>query len=1051
MRQFIILIVGLITFSGSIVGTIGTMQIRDFELRGYVDPTQDENLPFAVPRLGVNVQLEQYDDEELQSNLDLIQDSGFVWIRQFAYWDEIEPTQGNYQWEIWDTIIDAIADYPNLELVVVLMNSPEWARTSTPGLDLTRTTPPKTPNTFADFAKSFAERYGHVVDYYQVWDEPNLDDAWGLLDPKPTDYVALLSEAYIAIHDADPSATVISAALAPTTEQSGRNISDIQYLDTMYRRGAKEVMDVVAGKPYGFSNSPLDRTVGESTLNFSHVIALREVMLRHDDATTALWASNWGWNALPDNWEGEPSIWGNITPAQQIDYTLQALDRTHRELPWLGAMTLHQWQPIADRTDPQWGFALINQNNEPTPLLTAIQAYDIPRLPQNGLYHPRTSSARFSGVWEFSDLGADIGWLETTDSQFEFDFTGTDISLLLREGDYVAFLYPSVDGQPANATPMDNQGHPYIFLRSNSLNPETNIVPISKGLEDTQHTLQVVADKGWDQWAIGGFAVSSGNLETYYENQVAVGILAIMSSFIVVIIGMVTVSWKTVIPPIAIVSGYITNTANLIIAGFTSIVLMLAMLLTWMTQRPNILARDDVNLVLAIITGGILYLSPSFILTMLSALALFLLIFQRIETGLILIVLWAPFFVYPVELYNFAFPVVEVILVITFGAWLLRQLTQLGIEYQTRNYQYPIFTITRITHRFTTIDFAVCGIVLIGMFSLLWTQRIDTALTELRQFIIEPTLFYVILRTSCQSKKSLLALVDALIIAGVLVAAIGLFLFAQGEAIITAEGGTRRLASVYGSPNNVGLMLGRAIPFALSFILVYTDRNRRYFGIMALSVMGLALALTQSVGAILLGIPASIIVILIAIYGQKSALPITGVGVLGAVGFGILAQVSARFANILDFTSGTNFFRLRVWESAIEIIQDFPITGIGLDQFLYIFRGEYIRPDAIWDRDLSHPHNFILDYWTRLGVVGLILFIVIQVSFWRICVQILRYAKQQDVLVFAIIVGLMGSMADLLTHGFIDNSVFVYDLAFIFALQLSLCINLKNICFIDDI
>lgn len=1044
MRQFIILILGIIALSGSVVGTFGTIHIRDFELRGYVDPTQDKEIPFAVPRLGVNVQLEQYNQQELRENLDLIQTSNFVWVRQFAYWDQIESTQGVYDWEMWDTIAETIVDYPELKLVVVLMNTPEWARTNPPNTDVTETAPPQSPETFAQFASSFAERYGHVIDYYQIWDEPNLDDAWGLLDPKPADYVALLGEAYTAIHDSDLHATVISAALAPTTEQSGQNISDIQFLDSMYRLGAKDVMDIVAGKPYGFSTSPLDRIVTESELNFSRIVALREVMLNYGDGKKSLWAGNWGWNALPDDWQGEPSIWGDITQNQQIQYTLQALDRTHRELPWLGAMILHQWQPDVGSSNPQWGFALRDQNNQPTPLLEAIQSYNLPDLPQNGLYHPRTPSARFSGVWEFSELGADVGWLETTDSQLEFDFVGSDIAMLLNEGDYVAFLYPSVDNNPANDTPIDNQGNPYVFLRSDSLERETNLVSISRGLQNEEHTLSVITDKGWDQWSIGGFAVSSGNLSQPYDQQIAIGWIAIGISAVVTIFGLITVPWAKLIPQVSPIGSYISNTFTLILSGITSIILMGAMLATWSTQKPAILARDDVHIFVSIITAGILYLSPNFIITILSALLLFLLIYQRIESGLVLIILWAPFFVFPVELFTFAFPTVEVILVITFGAWIFKQLTTLGIELQLQNSQYPIFSVNRVTANFKTIDYGILGIVLIAFTSLLWSQRIDTALTELRQFIIEPAIFYLMLRSINPKKQTYLQLVDALVIAGVLVSVIGLFLYAQGEAIITAEAGAKRLASVYGSPNNVGLLLGRAIPFALTFVLIYTDNKRRYFAILSLVIMSIALALTQSVGAILFGIPTSIIVILISIYGRKSILPVTGVSVLGGIGFGILTQLSARFANILDFSSGTNFFRLRVWESAIEIIQDHPITGIGLDQFLYLFRGQYIRPDAIWDRDLSHPHNFVLDYWTRLGIAGVVLFLVIQVSFWRNCIAVLKKFRQHDPILLTLSIGLMGSMADLLAHGLIDNSVFVYDLAFIFTFQLAISVGLKN-------
>ena len=104
-----------------------------------------------------------------------------------------------------------------------------------------------------------------------------------------------------------------------------------------------------------------------------------------------------------------------------------------------------------------------------------------------------------------------------------------------------------------------------------------------------------------------------------------------------------------------------------------------------------------------------------------------------------------------------------------------------------------------------------------------------------------------------------------------------------------------------------------------------------------------------------------------------------------------------------------------------------------------------MRPDAIWDLDLSHPHNFILDYWTRLSLVGLALFALIQVSFWRRAQRIIASLATLDKHVVALSLGLIGSMAALLAHGLIDNSVFVIDLAFIFAFQLALAVRLSEI------
>jgi len=362
MRKLVQLIVGLFLVTGSLVATLATIDLRDFELRCAVDPTKDQKLPFVVERAGVNIDLLQYSAAELSRALERVSAAKFRWSRQFAYWDEIEPAKGEYDWSGWDQVAAALRESPDLEPVVVLMNSPLWARTEGRTGERWRSAPPQRLADFAAFCRGFAERYGDLFDYYQVWDEPNLGDAWGGNDPRPADYVALLATARRAILQADPSAIIVAAGLAPTVEKAGRNISDIRYLEAMYAHGARQLMDVVSGKPYGQFTSPYDRRVDEDLLNFSRIIALREVMLANGDGKTPLWASNYGWNSLPGDWQGDASIWGEVSEDEQIQYTMGALDRAHRELPWLGPLFLQHWQPAASASSAQWGFALVKND-----------------------------------------------------------------------------------------------------------------------------------------------------------------------------------------------------------------------------------------------------------------------------------------------------------------------------------------------------------------------------------------------------------------------------------------------------------------------------------------------------------------------------------------------------------------------------------------------------------------------------------------------------------------------------------------------------------------
>ena len=105
----------------------------------------------------------------------------------------------------------------------------------------------------------------------------------------------------------------------------------------------------------------------------------------------------------------------------------------------------------------------------PRPLLTALASRPAPAAAGYGLHPVNSPWASYSGLWTFGDAGADFGWIN--DSQVRFDFAGEEVALLLREGNYVAWLYATVDGEPANALPRDADGRAYLTLTSATRRP----------------------------------------------------------------------------------------------------------------------------------------------------------------------------------------------------------------------------------------------------------------------------------------------------------------------------------------------------------------------------------------------------------------------------------------------------------------------------------------------------------------------------------------------------------------------------------------------------
>jgi O-antigen ligase len=1021
-----------------------------FETRGTPKGPQGFPQPIAyadVPRWGVNVALEQYGDAALQRNLDAISTTGFAWVRQTFPWAKIESECGHFDWTAWDRIVSATLATPGrLNMIAVLDTSPAWARPQSPASDVQ--SPPSDLSDFAHFAGEFARRYGDRIHYYQIWDEPNLGDRWNK-EVNPTAYAEMLRQAREAILAADPHAVILLAGLAPTVENSRANMSDWLYLQKLYEVGAGKYFDIVSGKPYGFSTGPDDRRVDPMVLNFSHIILMREEMESHGDADKPLWASNWGWNALPPGWSGKPSVWGQVTQDQQASYTLAAMQRVEREWPWIGVMALENWQPATHPTDPHWGFAIADQDGQIRPLAAAIRESrcDVSTecITTQGVgYHPSAQSvlpgskdyvpnvAEFSPPedWRFSELGAD--WAQTGD-KVTLSFRGTGLALRVRRAADRANFYITIDGRPANALPRDERGAFLQLIPPDVNQVSVDTIPVATGLPEGVHTAEIVAERGWNQWSLVGWSVQS-QAPTASRFHLSLAVLALLGAVFTVggALGARRVQWNA-----SAVYRRWGDAVHVVLLVATTIVFYASTWLTWSQQIPSAFRRLDDGTSIAAMLGltAAFYFSPWLVVTILSGLALFLLILLRLDLGLALVALVIPFYMLPRAIWDRVFSLAEIVVLMCLVAWLLRlvararasgaRLRAVGDAAQTNK----SFSVS--VNRLSTMDWAALAFVAVAIASLFIADYPKYALREFRGIVLEPALFYLMFRTTARDNRTLWRIVDALMLAGLIVAIVGLVQFALNVDIITAEEGQHRLRSVYGSPNNVGLFLGRVLPVMLAVSVLGQGRRRWLYGLSAVPV-ALAIVLSFSKGALLLGVPAALLVMGLLVGGRWLW------ATLGALAAGGLAAIpilrTPRFQSLLDLTSGTSFFRINVWQSALLMIRDHPILGVGLDNFLYQYRGRYMFPEAWAEPNLSHPHDIALDYAARMGLLGLAAGIWLQVAFWR---EALPLRKLHDPLNRALAIGLMGAMADFLAHGLVDASYFVADLSYVFFITLA--------------
>jgi O-antigen ligase len=927
-------------------------------------------IPFAVDKtLGINTDLSRLDSGAREEALMSMEAAGFHWLRQRFSWDAIEPEQGTFDWKVWDNIVEEAARH-NLGLIAVLDGSPVWARAG--GDAENALAPPIETRAFGDFAAALALRYGDRIDHYQVWDEPNIAPHWGAREIDPAAYARLLREGAIRIRAADDGAVILAAALAPNVEPGGANMSDVQFLDALYEQGAAEWFDVAAAQPYDF-DQPVDALPDPEKLNWRRVALLRNAMEAHGDDETAVWAASFG-----------------VSEATRQALS-GAVEQAREDWPWLGPMVWAAWSP----DDAHGVYALTGVNGEAGPSYGALQSLaTASAVAWPAAYPADHPSGSYEGNWRVTPSGADIG---RNGDRLTITFRGTRLDLAVRRGDYRAFLFVTVDGQPANALPRDTNGGAYVVLYDPLGAQDT--VTLARDLADSEHVAEIVAERGWGQWAIVGWSVLR---EVPARLPWLPGLLGLVAA---AVLG-VTVyrAWRDRV--------LLADSVSMVVARYRAL-------------------DDRLVLALTAMSAILLYAMVGTIPTLLALGLLALLLFLYPQMGLPLVALALPFSQLGRPLLGKVFSMVEILTLLTAAGWLANWL--LGMrEWGARNRQH-VARLGQIASSISALDWGVVALTALGAASLLWAEHSRVAAREYRTVILEAAVFYGLLRAMVRGQRSVWRLADAWVLGGALIALVGLFQWAFGQNLITAEG-MWRVRGFYGSPNNLALYLGRLFPLGVAIAAWGQGRQRRWAYALAGLVMAVALFLTYSRGAWVLGVPASLLFVA-AMRGRRALVAAAAVLVVLAIAV-VLIVGAGRLTSLLDTTEGTTFFRLQLWQSSWAVIRDRPLLGVGLDNFLYAYRSHYVLPTAWEEFDLSHPHNLVFDFWLRLGLAGLVILIWLLVAFFRRGWQ--AYKRLPDGNARLLALGLMGGMVNFVAHGLVDNAFFLVDLAFAFVLMLAL-------------
>ncbi len=425
---------------------------------------------------------------------------------------------------------------------------------------------------------------------------------------------------------------------------------------------------------------------------------------------------------------------------------------------------------------------------------------------------------------------------------------------------------------------------------------------------------------------------------------------------------------------------------------------------------------------------------------------------RRLDLATALLVVFLPFYQVRLQAEFLPMTLLELMILVIFSTWFIKswksgKLPLLNSKLKgARNYPFYVEIILVLIAAFVSV--------IISGFS-------NASLGILKAYFIEPLMFFIVFVNVFKIKESRNKIFWALAVSAFIISCTAIYQKITGNLMPLEYAESGRVTGVFAYPNALGLYLGPVVIILAGWLFkiindqlsVINQFSKIFFVVISIALSVVAIFLAKSEGA-LAGIAAALL-FLGLIYNKRSRWITAGIAVLAVVGL-IASSPAREYAiNKVMLRDLDGQIRRQIWQETWEMLTDSPfnfIFGAGLANYqdtvaLYHQEGIFVRdygdPDwrrkVVWNNEYKakvwqpleiylYPHNLLLNFWSELGLAGMLLFIWIIGKFLVISYRILVIGGKNK----GIALGLAGAMAVIAAHGLVDVPYFKNDLAVVF-------------------
>lgn len=436
--------------------------------------------------------------------------------------------------------------------------------------------------------------------------------------------------------------------------------------------------------------------------------------------------------------------------------------------------------------------------------------------------------------------------------------------------------------------------------------------------------------------------------------------------------------------------------------------------------------------------------------------AFFMLTWWRREYGMFFIIYALPLYVVRFSVAGLPSTLLEGMVLIVWGVWAIQQRQRILDIWKKRVFRTEYIIFISILSLFF----------LASIIAIFVAPQKYAALGLWRAYILEPLLFFAVLLDTVKEKKQIVRVCGVILLSGISIALYGIFQKITGFGIPEPWMLERRITSTYPYPNAVGLYLAPIIALCTPLLVrqychpkqregsrVFWQKVSRFFGIRLRMTLVYGVSLAILLTAIYFAQTEAALAALAAggiFYGffwNKKLRRIVLILCTFSIFFLVVSPPLAHFVQEKIFLKDwSGKVRIMVWQETIPMIRDHWFFGAGLAGY-----PEAVRPyhAHTFIEIFQYPHNIILNFWSELGIMGLIAFELLIGWYFFILLRtlfILRKVPEGDEKSFvrALTFGCMYAMSTIIIHGFVDVPYFKNDLSVFFWLLIGLGTILYN-------